>query len=455
MASDVPLLATGQSKRPKARKVLVTFEHGPKPLRITLRKEMTVAALWPLVSQARDGVDAASYILTGGAAVLLPDDGVLALWSRARDVAGPGAPERRLREAAALWDEVAARCAPKSPGASCRAFLDAHLELQSLFDRLRDVDGCRARGFAVAAAPGTPFWRDGRQRPPHFLPHLEAAPWHDARRFPWTAVLESHADVVRAELDHFVSSPAAGRAFGNVSRRDQDLAGGADRWRQCQLLDGRACPRTTATLRRIPEVADCADCGVGQMIFSCLAPGAKLRPHCGPTNARLTVHMGLIVPPGGSRITVGGEREWREGASSTTPSTSDALPPPYDALSPKSRAANPRPRTVSYGQEEGFMAQWALDVDAAYAASGVPNLVLFEPVQHFLMDLAPTLVPVLATTCKRSREFYAARVAEGRAFDGYDDARYAAWAPLARYAGRPTARRSSASCRASSTPRSP
>ncbi|KAH8051712.1 peptide-aspartate beta-dioxygenase [Aureococcus anophagefferens] len=73
---------------------------------------------------------------------------------------------------------------------------------------------------------------------------------------------------------------------------------------------------------------------------------------------------------------------------------SDALPPPYDALSPKSRAANPRPRTVSYGQEEGFMAQWALDVDAAYAASGVPNLVLFEPVQHFLMDLAPTLVPV-------------------------------------------------------------
>ena len=78
MASDVPLLATNQSKRPKARKVLVTFEHGPKPLRITLRKEMTVAALWPLVSQARDGVDAASYILTGGAAVLLPDDGVLA-----------------------------------------------------------------------------------------------------------------------------------------------------------------------------------------------------------------------------------------------------------------------------------------------------------------------------------------------------------------------------------------
>ena len=111
----------------------------------------------------------------------------------------------------------------------------------------------------------------------------------------------------RAELDAFVSSPAAGRAFGNVSRRDQDLAGGADRWRQCQLLDGRACPRTTATLRRIPEVADCADRGVGQMIFSCLAPGAKLRPHCGPTNARLTVHMGLIVPPGGSRITVGGE----------------------------------------------------------------------------------------------------------------------------------------------------
>ncbi|KAH8094297.1 peptide-aspartate beta-dioxygenase [Aureococcus anophagefferens] len=338
MASDVPLLATGQSKRPKARKVLVTFEHGPKPLRITLRKEMTVAALWPLVSRARDGVDAASYILTGGAAVLLPDDGVLAS-SPGRDgdvvlrcrrkieqqddrIAGVESFRALLGPEAyveAMRIEIAREPALHATWAAMHEAMMAKAEPAP--PRARDLASSTACGrrrlpprFAVAAAPGTPFWRDGRQRPPHFLPHLEAAPWHDARRFPWTAVLESHADVIRAELDHFVSSPAAGRAFGNVSRRDQDLAGGADRWRQCQLLDGRACPRTTATLRRIPEVADCADCGVGQMIFSCLAPGAKLRPHCGPTNARLTVHMGLIVPPGGSRITVGGEaREWREG----------------------------------------------------------------------------------------------------------------------------------------------
>ncbi|KAH8072449.1 peptide-aspartate beta-dioxygenase [Aureococcus anophagefferens] len=278
MASDVPLLATGQSKRPKARKVLVTFEHGPKPLRITLRKEMTVAALWPLVSRARDGVDAASYILTGGATVLLPDDGVLA----------------------------------SSPGRDGDVVLRCRRKIEQQDDMIAESRASRLGPEAYVEAMRIEIARE---------PALHAT---------WAAMHE--AMMAKAE-------PPPPRARDMTSRAARTAGASASSSTAARAADdGDAAPD--------PEVADCADRGVGQMIFVPRA-GAKLRPHCGPTNARLTVHMGLIVPPGGSRITVGGER-----------------------------------------------------------ASG-------------------------ARASASSREFYAARVAEGRAFDGYDDARYAAGRPRA------------------------
>merc|ERR1711924_415793 len=51
----------------------------------------------------------------------------------------------------------------------------------------------------------------------------------------------------------------------------------------------------------------------GESLFSQLSPGTKLVPHCGPTNMRLTCHLGLIIPDGAT-ITCGGvERKWEEG----------------------------------------------------------------------------------------------------------------------------------------------
>jgi aspartate beta-hydroxylase len=44
-----------------------------------------------------------------------------------------------------------------------------------------------------------------------------------------------------------------------------------------------------------------------------LQPRTTIPPHTGSTNARITVHLPLVVPPG-CRFRVGGEtREWREG----------------------------------------------------------------------------------------------------------------------------------------------
>ena len=53
--------------------------------------------------------------------------------------------------------------------------------------------------------------------------------------------------------------------------------------------------------------------GCGETLFAVLSPGSRLRPHCGSTNARLTAHFGVRVPPG-AQIRAGAEtRTWTEG----------------------------------------------------------------------------------------------------------------------------------------------
>ena len=55
---------------------------------------------------------------------------------------------------------------------------------------------------------------------------------------------------------------------------------------------------------------------VGSCFFSRMQPGTHLRAHCGPTNLRLRVHIGMDVPQdsGRWRLRVGDEvREWANG----------------------------------------------------------------------------------------------------------------------------------------------
>jgi aspartyl/asparaginyl beta-hydroxylase (cupin superfamily) len=71
------------------------------------------------------------------------------------------------------------------------------------------------------------------------------------------------------------------------------------------------CPRTWEAVQRapLPKVA-----GWGPTaMFSLLKAGARIAPHTGMFNTRLTCHLPLIVP-GGCRFRVGNEvREWQEG----------------------------------------------------------------------------------------------------------------------------------------------
>ena len=55
---------------------------------------------------------------------------------------------------------------------------------------------------------------------------------------------------------------------------------------------------------------------MGSAYFSVQSAGSRLQPHCGPTNTRLRIHVGLAVPDGAA-MRVGNEtRAWVEGGES-------------------------------------------------------------------------------------------------------------------------------------------
>ncbi len=84
------------------------------------------------------------------------------------------------------------------------------------------------------------------------------------------------------------------------------------------LSDGRVnaansvlAPRTSRTLMSLPEVTTNPN---GLAYFSVLDPGVHIKAHCGPTNSRIRIHLGLLAPPGAT-MRVGHEtRPWQEGS---------------------------------------------------------------------------------------------------------------------------------------------
>uniref|UniRef100_A0AAX7VLY2 Un-named hu7910 n=1 Tax=Astatotilapia calliptera TaxID=8154 RepID=A0AAX7VLY2_ASTCA len=81
-----------------------------------------------------------------------------------------------------------------------------------------------------------------------------------------------------------------------------------------RLKVGNACqgvPKTCALLERFPEATGCKR---GQIKFSVMQPGTHVWPHTGPTNCRLRMHLGLVIPKHGCKIRCTNEtREWEEG----------------------------------------------------------------------------------------------------------------------------------------------
>jgi aspartyl/asparaginyl beta-hydroxylase (cupin superfamily) len=147
-----------------------------------------------------------------------------------------------------------------------------------------------------------------------FIPGIKSAAWHTRDWMPDVAILEAAAPAMRSELDALLGRPGGFQPFDegeDYGFTPENIDG---QWNVYYVVLGcrevpsaaAACPRTAATLKSLPNL------GMAGM-FSALTPGTHLWAHCGPTNAVVSLSMGLIAPPG-CVIRVGTEeRTWREG----------------------------------------------------------------------------------------------------------------------------------------------
>ncbi|XP_056377999.1 aspartyl/asparaginyl beta-hydroxylase isoform X2 [Hyla sarda] len=154
------------------------------------------------------------------------------------------------------------------------------------------------------------------QRSLYNVDGLKAQPW-------WTAKETGYSDLVRSLEANWKTIRDEGLAVMDKSKglfvpEDENLREKGD-WSQYTLWQqGRkneksckAAPKTCALLERFPESTGCRR---GQIKYSVMHPGTHVWPHTGPTNCRLRMHLGLVIPSQGCRIRCANDtRSWEEG----------------------------------------------------------------------------------------------------------------------------------------------
>lgn len=156
------------------------------------------------------------------------------------------------------------------------------------------------------------------------VPRLPAIPFHDPADFPWVEALEAQTDVIRGELEAAQAqlkdkfAPYIAYRPGDPVNQWAEL-NHSDRWSHLSLWRSgqpqadvlEMCPKTRSALEAV-EMAD-IDGLCPNVMFSALAPHTEIPPHHGETNARLVVHLPLIVPAGCSYRVGFEQREWEVG----------------------------------------------------------------------------------------------------------------------------------------------
>jgi aspartyl/asparaginyl beta-hydroxylase (cupin superfamily) len=142
------------------------------------------------------------------------------------------------------------------------------------------------------------------QRPTMLVPDLRTSAWHDA--------VGTESRVARSLRKHFLAikhEVAAALESGVLERESiADTEGliATGTWKELNLFhSGRMhekncaiLPRTAAVLRQLPEVVSMVH---GAAKVSVVGPNSHIKPHNGPTNARVRLHLGLIVEQSSNR----------------------------------------------------------------------------------------------------------------------------------------------------------
>lgn len=157
-----------------------------------------------------------------------------------------------------------------------------------------------------------------------YYPSLPAIPFFGREHFPWLREVEAATDTIceelavvlheeQAEFAPYIQYASGAPVNQWVELNHSPAWSTFFLWRDGVRQDRNCerCPKTAALLGRLP-LAHQRGYGPTAM-FSVLAPKTHIPAHTGSSNARLIVHLPLVLPEGCS-FRVGNEtREWRMG----------------------------------------------------------------------------------------------------------------------------------------------
>jgi aspartate beta-hydroxylase len=210
--------------------------------------------------------------------------------------------------------------------AQARSF--AQNQSDQLYEHLKAALGSRwsgtgrwAEATSILAGRSKPYHSDSNQL---FVPRLPAIPFFEREQFDWVEALEAQTQAIANELQSALSShadhfqPYIAYKPGDPVNQWAEL-NHSNRWSTLKLWTGgvrdeenlAACPITAAAL----QACDLADIDglCPNAMFSALAPHTEIPPHHGETNARLVVHLPLIVPPNCTYRVGFEQRQWDVG----------------------------------------------------------------------------------------------------------------------------------------------
>ncbi|TWW70606.1 Aspartyl/asparaginyl beta-hydroxylase [Takifugu flavidus] len=145
---------------------------------------------------------------------------------------------------------------------------------------------------------------------------LKAQPWWTPKETGYTDLvkaLERNWKTIRDEALAGMDQKSGLFIPEEENLREKGEWGQYTLWQQGKKLatSCQSVPKTCSLLERFPEATGCKR---GQIKFSVMQPGTHVWPHTGPTNCRLRMHLGLVIPKHGCRIRCTDQtREWQEG----------------------------------------------------------------------------------------------------------------------------------------------
>ncbi len=196
-------------------------------------------------------------------------------------------------------------------------------KITSVAGDLSDAQRERWREAAsIMAKLSPPYHSESNQL---FVPRLPATPFYDKALFPWAADIEAKTGVIRDELEKALQT--RGESFVPYINKDAGAPvnqwgelNHSKRWSALHLwINGdrveenlALCPETAKAVAATDPAYIPGNCP--NAMFSALAPRTRIPPHHGETNARLVVHLPLIVPENCGALRVGfQQREWKVG----------------------------------------------------------------------------------------------------------------------------------------------